>query len=44
MPSPTSFQSANDNLGLRPSVSPMLPQPLINRPEIRRGTPLSRNV
>jgi hypothetical protein len=44
MPRSTSLQTANDNLGQRPSATPMLPQPLINRPGIRRGAPLSRNV
>ena len=44
MPRPTSFQAPDDNLGQRSSGAPMFPQPLINRPGIRGGTPLSRKV
>jgi len=43
MPRPT-YQTTDDNLGQRPSGTPMFPQPLINRPGIRGDTPLSRKV
>jgi hypothetical protein len=44
MPRPTSFRFADDNLGQRPSGTPTFPQPLINRPGIRGGSPLSGKV
>ncbi len=44
MPRPTSFQTADDNLGQRTSGTLMFPQPLINRPGTRGGTHLSRKV
>lgn len=44
MPRLIFFQSADHNLGQRPSGTPTFPQPLINRPGIRGGSPLSRKV
>jgi hypothetical protein len=44
MPRPASFHSADDISGQRPSRTPTFPQPLINRPEPRGGSPLSRKV
>jgi hypothetical protein len=44
MSRPISFQAPDDNLGQRPSGTPTFPQPLINRPGTRGGSPLSRHV
>lgn len=50
MPRPSSLQAHDENLGQRPSGTPMFPQPLINRPGTRgspspgRSNPRPQNI